>query len=197
MFPFQSLLRSLIWSIKNPGKEIFLTFDDGPIPIITPWVVDELKKYNAKATFFCVGDNVKKHPEIYQLLLDNGHRVGNHTMNHLNGWKNYNKTYFENIAAAEKYITSDLFRPPYGKIKPTQIFRLKKKYKLIMWDLLTGDYDESKTGEVCLNKIKKNVKSGSIIVFHDSIKAEKRLRYALPKCLEFLKTEGYTFSAIN
>ena len=197
MFPFQSLLRSLIWSIKTPGKEIFLTFDDGPIPIITPWVVDELKKYNAKATFFCVGDNVKKHPEIYQLLLDNGHRVGNHTMNHLNGWKNYNKTYFENIAAAEKYITSDLFRPPYGKIKPTQIFRLKKKYKLIMWDVLTGDYDESKTGEECLNKIKKNVKSGSIIVFHDSIKAEKRLRYALPKCLEFLKTEGYTFSAIN
>lgn len=197
MFPFQSLLRSLIWSIKNPGKEIFLTFDDGPIPIITPWVVDELKKYNAKATFFCVGDNVKKHPEIYQLLLDNGHRVGNHTMNHLNGWKNFNKTYFENIAAAEKYITSDLFRPPYGKIKPTQIFRLKKKYKLIMWDVLTGDYDESKTGEECLNKIKKNVKSGSIIVFHDSIKAEKRLRYALPKCLEFLKTEGYTFSAIN
>ncbi len=197
MFPFQSLLRSLIWSIKTPGKEIFLTFDDGPIPIITPWVVDELKKYNAKATFFCVGDNVKKHPEIYQLLLDNGHRVGNHTMNHLNGWKNFNKTYFENIAAAEKYITSDLFRPPYGKIKPTQIFRLKKKYKLIMWDVLTGDYDESKTGEECLNKIKKNVKSGSIIVFHDSIKAEKRLRYALPKCLEFLKTEGYTFSAIN
>lgn len=197
MFPFQSLLRSLIWSIKTPGKEIFLTFDDGPIPIITPWVVDELKKYNAKATFFCVGDNVKKHPEVYQLLLDNGHRVGNHTMNHLNGWKNFNKTYFENIAAAEKYITSDLFRPPYGKIKPTQIFRLKKKYKLIMWDVLTGDYDESKTGEECLNKIKKNVKSGSIIVFHDSIKAEKRLRYALPKCLEFLKTEGYTFSAIN
>ncbi len=197
MFPFQSLLRSLIWSIKTPGKEIFLTFDDGPIPIITPWVVDELKKYNAKATFFCVGDNVKKHPEIYQLLLDNGHRVGNHTMNHLNGWKNFNKTYFENIAAAEKYITSDLFRPPYGKIKPTQIFRLKKKYKLIMWDVLTGDYNESKTGEECLNKIKKNVKSGSIIVFHDSIKAEKRLRYALPKCLEFLKTEGYTFSAIN
>lgn len=197
MFPFQSLLRSLIWSIKTPGKEIFLTFDDGPIPIITPWVVDELKKYNAKATFFCVGDNVKKHPEIYQLLLDNGHRVGNHTMNHLNGWKNFNKTYFENIAAAEKYITSDLFRPPYGKIKPTQIFRLKKKYKLIMWDVLTGDYDESKTGEECLNKIKKNVKSGSIIVFHDSIKAEKRLRYALPKCLEFLKTEGYIFSAIN
>ena len=197
MFPFQSLLRSLIWSIKTPGKEIFLTFDDGPIPIITPWVVDELKKYNAKATFFCVGDNVKKHPEVYQLLLDNGHRVGNHTMNHLNGWKNFNKTYFENIAAAEKYITSDLFRPPYGKIKPTQIFRLKKKYKLIMWDVLTGDYDECKTGEECLNKIKKNVKSGSIIVFHDSIKAEKRLRYALPKCLEFLKTEGYTFSAIN
>lgn len=197
MFPFQSLLRSLIWSIKNPGKEIFLTFDDGPIPIITPWVVDELKKNNAKATFFCVGDNVKKHPEVYQLLLDNGHRVGNHTMNHLNGWKNFNKTYFENIAAAEKYITSDLFRPPYGKIKPTQIFRLKKKYKIIMWDVLTYDYDENKTGEECLNKIKKNVKPGSIIVFHDSLKAEKRLRYALPKCLEFLKTEGYTFSAIN
>ncbi len=197
MLPFQSLLKSLIWSVKTPNKEVFLTFDDGPIPNITPWVVNELKRYNAKATFFCVGDNVKKHPEVFQLLLDNGHRVGNHTMNHLNGWKNFNKTYFENINEAEKFIESNLFRPPYGKIKPTQIFRLKKKYRIIMWDVLTYDYDENKTGEECLNKIKKNVKPGSIIVFHDSLKAEKRLRYALPKCLEFLKTEGYIFSAIN
>lgn len=195
--PFQNLLKSLTWSVPTKSKEVFLTFDDGPIPVVTPWVIETLNKFDAKATFFCVGDNVKKHPEIYQQLLENGHRVGNHTMNHLNGWMNFNSSYFTNVDECASYVKSDLFRPPYGKIRPTQIYRLRKDYRIIMWNILTRDYDESLDGEYCFTKVKKNVKPGSIIVFHDSLKAEKRLRYALPLCLEYLKAEGYKLSAIR
>lgn len=192
-----SLTKNLIWSVKTDKKEVFLTFDDGPIPVVTPWVVETLEKYNAKATFFCVGDNVKKNQDVYQLILDKGHKIGNHTMNHLNGWTNFNKTYFENIEKCDNLIHSNLFRPPYGKIKPTQINYLKKKYKIIMWDVLTKDYDESLAGEDCFEKVHKNCKPGSIVVFHDSLKAEKRLRIALPKTLDYLSKEGYTFSSLQ
>lgn len=192
-----ALTKNLIWSIKTTKKEVFLTFDDGPIPEVTPWVLETLKQYEAKATFFCVGDNVKKHPDVYRMIVDQGHKVGNHTMNHLNGWTNFNKTYFENIEKCNALIHSNLFRPPYGKIKPSQISHLKNDYRIIMWDVLTKDYDASVTGEYCFEKVKKNCKPGSIIVFHDSIKAEKRLRKALPKSLEYLKQEGYTFSSIQ
>ncbi|HQV98993.1 MAG TPA: polysaccharide deacetylase family protein [Bacteroidia bacterium] len=192
-----ALTKNLVWSIKTTKKEVFLTFDDGPIPEVTPWVLETLKQYDAKATFFCVGDNVKKHPDIYRMIVDQGHKVGNHTMNHLNGWTNFNKTYFENIEKCNALIHSNLFRPPYGKIKPSQISHLKNDYRIIMWDVLTKDYDASVTGEYCFEKVKKNCKPGSIIVFHDSIKAEKRLRKALPKSLEYLKQEGYTFSSIQ
>lgn len=192
-----ALTKNLVWSIKTTKKEVFLTFDDGPIPEVTPWVLETLKQYEAKATFFCVGDNVKKHPDVYRMIVDQGHKVGNHTMNHLNGWTNFNKTYFENIEKCNALIHSNLFRPPYGKIKPSQISHLKNDYRIIMWDVLTKDYDASVTGEYCFEKVKKNCKPGSIIVFHDSIKAEKRLRKALPKSLEYLKQEGYTFSSIQ
>ena len=192
-----SLTKNLIWSVKTDKKEVFLTFDDGPIPVVTPWVVETLEKYKAKATFFCVGDNVKKNQDVYQLILDKGHKIGNHTMNHLNGWTNFNKTYFENIEKCDNLIHSNLFRPPYGKIKPTQINYLKKKYKIIMWDVLTKDYDESLAGEDCFEKVHKNCKPGSIVVFHDSLKAEKRLRIALPKTLDYLSKEGYTFSSLQ
>lgn len=192
-----SLTKNLIWSVKTDKKEVFLTFDDGPIPVVTPWVVETLGKYNAKATFFCVGDNVKKNQDVYKLILDKGHKIGNHTMNHLNGWTNFNKTYFENIEKCDNLIHSNLFRPPYGKIKPTQINYLKKKYKIIMWDVLTKDYDESLAGEDCFEKVHKNCKPGSIVVFHDSLKAEKRLRIALPKTLDYLSKEGYTFSSLQ
>ncbi|MFZ7116386.1 MAG: polysaccharide deacetylase family protein [Bacteroidota bacterium] len=192
-----SLTKNLIWSVKTDKKEVFLTFDDGPIPVVTPWVVETLEKYNAKATFFCVGDNVKKNQDVYKLILDKGHKIGNHTMNHLNGWTNFNKTYFENIEKCDNLIHSNLFRPPYGKIKPTQINYLKKKYKIIMWDVLTKDYDESLAGEDCFEKVHKNCKPGSIVVFHDSLKAEKRLRIALPKTLDYLSKEGYTFSSLQ
>ncbi len=192
-----SLTKNLIWSVKTDKREIFLTFDDGPIPVVTPWVLEILKQYNAKATFFCVGDNVKKNSSVYDQVKAEGHKIGNHTMNHLNGWTNFNKTYFENIQKCNDLIHSDLFRPPYGKIKPTQINYLKKNYKIIMWDVLSKDYDEDLTGIQCFDRVKKNCKPGSIIVFHDSLKAEKRLRYALPKSLEFLRNEGYTFSTLS
>lgn len=197
LFPFQLLLKSLTWSIKTNQKEVFLTFDDGPIESVTPWVVNLLNEYNAKATFFCVGKNVKKNSTVYSLLLSNGHSVGNHTMQHLNGWKNNNSTYYQNIKEASTFINSNLFRPPYGKIRPSQIYKLKKEYKIIMWDILSKDYDNKLSGIECFEKVKRNVKPGSIIVFHDSIKAEKRLRIALPLCLEYLKKEGYIFSAIK
>lgn len=183
--------------MKTDKREIFLTFDDGPIPVVTPWVLEILKQYNAKATFFCVGDNVKKNSSVYDQVKAEGHKIGNHTMNHLNGWTNFNKTYFENIQKCNDLVHSDLFRPPYGKIKPTQINYLKKNYKIIMWDVLSKDYDEDQTGIECFERVKKNCKPGSIIVFHDSLKAEKRLRYALPKSLEFLTKEGYTFSTLS
>lgn len=192
-----SLTKNLIWSVKTDKREIFLTFDDGPIPVVTPWVLEILKQFNAKATFFCVGDNVKKNSSVYEQVKAEGHKIGNHTMNHLNGWTNFNKTYFENIQKCNDLIHSDLFRPPYGKIKPTQINYLKKNYKIIMWDVLSKDYDEDLTGIQCFDRVKKNCKPGSIIVFHDSLKAEKRLRYALPKSLEFLRNEGYTFSTLS
>lgn len=195
--PIKKILSSLEWSVRTDKKEVFLTFDDGPIPEVTPWVLGTLKEYEAKATFFCVGENLKKYPEIYQMILANGHKVGNHTMNHLNGWTNFNKTYFENIEKCNALVGSDLFRPPYGKIKPTQINYLKKKYRIIMWDILTKDYDQSMSSENCLKRVKSNCKSGSIIVFHDSLKAEKILRYALPKSLEYLKNEGFSFSSIQ
>lgn len=191
-----SLTKNLVWSVKTDKREVFLTFDDGPIPVVTPWVLETLEKYSAKATFFCVGDNVKKNQDVYKMILENSHKIGNHTMNHLNGWTNFNKTYFENIEKCDKLIHSNLFRPPYGKIKPTQISYLKNKYKIIMWDVLTKDYDDSNSGEYCFERVKKNSKQGSIIVFHDSLKAEKRLRYALPKSLDYLSKEGYTFSAL-
>jgi len=191
------LIPGLIWSIKTKKKEVFLTFDDGPIPEVTPWVLETLKAYDAKATFFCVGDNVRKNKRFYQMILEQGHKVGNHTMNHLNGWMNFNKTYFENIGLCKELVDSDLFRPPYGKIKPSQIIRLKKNYRIVMWDVLSKDYDADLSGEQCFDRIRKNCKPGSIVVFHDSIKAEKRLRYALPKSLEYLKQQGFTFSSIS
>lgn len=197
LFPFQLLLKSLTWSIQTNQKEVFLTFDDGPIEGVTPWVVDLLNEYDAKATFFCVGENAKKNSAIYNLILRNGHSVGNHTMQHLNGWKNRNSSYYQDIEEAATFIHSNLFRPPYGKIRPSQICRLKKEYKIIMWNILTKDYDDKFSGTECFKKVKRNVKPGSIIVFHDSIKAEKRLRIALPLCLEYLKKEGYIFSAIK
>ena len=184
----------LIWQKNEQG--IFLTFDDGPHPDITPAVLKILKDNDVKATFFCVGDNVKKYPEIYKDILSEGHRTGNHTFNHLNGWKTDNKTYIDNVLKAGEYIGSTLFRPPYGKIKRSQIKRLKKDFEIIMWSVLTYDFRKKTSPEKCLQNSFKGLKNGSIVVFHDNIKAEKNLFYALPRFIKTAKEKGLKFNVL-
>ena len=178
------------WRVPGDPK-VYLTFDDGPIPDITEWVLETLASFNVPATFFCVGENVEKYPEIYKRILDAGHSVGNHTYNHLNGWKTDNTKYLDNIAKAATIIDSKLFRPPYGKIRPSITNKVLLSYKIVMWDVLSRDYDNDISEEKCLTTVTKKVNKGSIIVFHDSIKAETNLRYALPKTIEFLLANGY------
>ncbi len=192
----QRLYPERIWAFSRSSNSVFLTFDDGPIPEVTPWVLDELKKHNAKATFFCIGENVQKHPEIFQRILSEDHSVGNHTFNHLNGWKTATSEYIENIEKAKKQMHNSefkiqnsrlLFRPPYGKITSKQAKTLQKKgFKIVMWDIISYDYDTNVSEEKCLQNVLKNIRSGSVVVFHDSLKAEKNLRYVLPKVLEFI-----------
>ena len=166
----KTIFSDFVWSLDTDSKEVFITFDDGPIPELTPWVLDELKKYDFKATFFCVGDNVRKYPEIYQRIIAEGHSVGNHTYNHLNGWNNDLDTYLENIKKCDNIVSSDLFRPPYGKMKPNQSAVIKTEKSIIMWDVLSGDFDQTISREKCLSNVMDNFVPGSIIVFHDNLK---------------------------
>ena len=188
-----------VWEIPSKEKIIYLTFDDGPHPIATPFVLDELKKYNAKATFFCIGKNVVVEKSLYRRILDEGHRVGNHSFNHLNGWKSKNLLYLEDISKAAKYIDSNLFRPPYGRISKFQIRNLKSElgFKIVMWSVLSGDFDPKISGNVCAENILFKTGPGSIVVFHDSEKAFDRLRYALPVVLKHFSEQGYRFEKIN
>jgi peptidoglycan/xylan/chitin deacetylase (PgdA/CDA1 family) len=190
-----------VWNIPNDEQKVFLTFDDGPTPEITEWVLEQLKKYNAKATFFCIGNNIEKYPEIFQKTIAEGHAIGNHTFNHLNGWKTSTEEYIENAKLYEtqnpKLVTRNLFRPPYGKIKHSQSKILRKLgYKIIMWDVLSRDYDQRISSTQCLENVLSNIETGSIIVFHDSVKAEHNLKYVLPKTLEFLKEKGFVCDKI-
>lgn len=190
---------SCIWDIKTDEKILYLTFDDGPHPEATPFVLDELKKYDAKATFFCIGKNVEEHYDLYKKIIDEGHAVGNHTHNHMNGWKAQDKNYLDDIARAKKIIDSNLFRPPYGRITKFQLRNLKgEKYKLktVMWSVLSGDFDEIISGQECYTAVIQNSRPGSIVVFHDSKKAFDRLAHALPKVLEHFTNEGYKFGKI-
>jgi peptidoglycan/xylan/chitin deacetylase (PgdA/CDA1 family) len=192
---------SYIWHIPTAAKTAYLTFDDGPHEKATPFVLDQLKKYNAKASFFCVGKNVVAHPAIYKRILDEGHITGNHTNNHLNGWKTDDAQYLADVAEAAKYIESSLFRPPYGRIKSFQAKNIpavmkNKMAKIIMWDVLSGDFDEHITKDQCLENVILNVKQGSIVVFHDSEKAFPRLEYSLPRTLEFLSAKGFRFEGL-
>ena len=188
---------SLIWRISKEEKVIHLTFDDGPIPETTEWILNTLKQHQAKATFFCVGDNVRKFPDLYEKIIWEGHRVGNHTFNHLNGWKTDTDEYLNNIKKAKKHIHSRLFRPPHGMIKISQVQELKKEYDIVMWDVLSMDYDQKITPEQCLQNVTSNAKPGSIVVFHDSIKSWKNLQYALPKTLAYYTEKGYSFESLN
>jgi peptidoglycan/xylan/chitin deacetylase (PgdA/CDA1 family) len=184
MFP------SLVFKFNDKEKTIYLTFDDGPIPETTPLILDILEKYNAKATFFCLGKNVEKHPELFDLIIQRGHTTGNHGYSHKNGWKTANAEYFEDIEKANKLIRSDLFRPPYGRIKPSQIKYLKKKYRIVMWDVLSGDFDYYTDSEKCYKNVINNVENGSVVVFHDSLKAKNNVLEVLPEVLEKLKAIG-------
>lgn len=198
------LFPNYIWNIETNKKELFLTFDDGPIPDVTPWVLDTLNSFNAKATFFCIGDNVRKHPEVFRRIVAEGHTIGNHTHNHIKGWKTKTPEYIENFLLAEKTMqleirnqkskTVKLFRPPYGQIKPQQGTKiLELGYKIVMWDVLSFDWDATVSEEICLNNVLSKSKPGSIIVFHDSLKASRNMRYALPKVLKHFSNQGYSF----
>lgn len=193
------LYPKLIWDIKTSSRSIFLTFDDGPIPIVTPYVLKILKEYGAKATFFCIGDNVRKHPEIFEQVKREGHAIGNHTFNHLKGWKTDDDTYLDNFKQADELLHTNLFRPPYGRIKRSQADQLKAlnpELDIIMWDVLSGDFDMTLKPERCLKKTIKYTKPGSIVVFHDSLKAFNRLEYVLPRALALWKSQGYTFELL-
>lgn len=197
-----SIFKEWIWSFSTNKKEVYLTFDDGPIPEITPWVLAQLKQYHAKATFFCIGDNIKKHPEIFQELQNSSHSIGNHTFNHLNGWNFNSDEYLKNTLLADSYFpnnyTPKLFRPPYGKISQKQSKLLRSLgYKIIMWHVLSGDFDKDISAEKCTKNVLKNIKNGSIVVFHDSQKAFPRLKETLPTVLKELHRRGYTFKAIS
>ncbi len=164
---------------------------------LNPWVIDLLEQFNAKATFFCVGENVKKYPNLLEELRSQGHSVGNHSYNHYNGWQTDNLTYLRNVRKGAQAVHSELFRPPYGKVKPSQAKFLNRHYRVVMWDVLSGDFDPQITKEQCLNNVIKNTKAGSIIVFHDNIKSEEKLKFVLPKVLQHLSEQGYTFKALE
>jgi len=185
--------KSVIWEQAGNRKAIYLTFDDGPEPSVTPWVLEILEQYQAKATFFCLGKNAEKHPAIIENIIGSGHTIGNHTYCHLKGWKTATALYLDDVEKCNLILKTPLFRPPYGKIKPTQLRRLKRKYQIIMWSLISRDFDPKLEKEKCLEVVLKNTKCGSIIVFHDSLKAQEKLRYVLPLVLKEFSKKGFVF----
>ena len=202
----KKLYYSLIWDLSakasaqsglnNGINNVYLTFDDGPTPDITENVLEILDKYDTKATFFCLGRNVEKYPELYNKIISKGHIAGNHTYSHLKGWNTKNREYYNDIELAKTYIHSELFRPPYGQIKRSQLKYLRNLYKIIMWDIMSWDFDRDIPKEKCLSIVNENTKPGSIIVFHDSIKASKNMLYALPKTIEHFQEEGWKFEGL-
>lgn len=192
----QYLLYYFEFKIKGENKILYLTFDDGPIPEVTPEVLDILDKYNAKATFFCVADNIKKHPEVFQSIIDRGHRLGNHTYHHIKGWETPNNEYFEDIERANQLVNSNLFRPPYGRIGFFQARELRKKYRLILWSVLSYDYSGKLSKEKVWDNIRKSVTDNDIILFHDNIKARDNMIYSLSNTLFFYSKRGFQFKSI-
>ena len=201
----KKLFSGFVWDIPNNSKTVYLTFDDGPTPEITEWVLDVLKQHGVKATFFCIGNNINNNPEIFKKVIEGGHTIANHTYNHLNGWKTDNNRYFENIDATEKAIEANggnrafkkLFRPPYGRMKRLQAAEVRRRgYRIIMWDVLSADFDKTITPEQCLQNVIRNTRDGSVIIFHDSVKAFPNVEHALPEAIKYLKEKGFKFEAI-
>ncbi len=187
----------LVWEIPNNERKIFLTFDDGPDPDVSPEVLKILDNFKIKASFFCVGDNVRKHPGTYEMIREKGHVTGNHSFNHLNGWKTKNQAYLANIARCREYVDSRLFRPPYGRIRNSQARHLKNAYNIIMWSVLAGDFDRRFSREDCIKNVLSNTESGSVIVFHDSRKTKDKVLYALPAVIEALLKRELVFDVIS
>lgn len=187
------LFPDFVWRYNSDEKKVYLTFDDGPIPESTLWTLDLLMEKKIKATFFCVGDNVRKYPDLYRRIVEEGHAVGNHTHNHLKGWYSNTQKYVENVILASDYIESKLFRPPYGLIKRSQAKHLKTDYKIVMWDVLSGDYRQDISPERCYNDVLKKVRPGSILLFHNHLKSEKNMRYTIPRLIDELHQQGYEF----
>ena len=194
------LYPGLLWRRVTDKKEIFLTFDDGPIPTVTPFVLETLREFGASATFFCIGDNVRKHPDVFRAVVAGGHCIGNHTFHHVKGWQTADAQYLDEVSECDAEIekhraSTDLFRPPYGRIKRSQIRALANR-RIVMWDVLTNDYDRSLDEDDCLKGTLSASRPGSIVVFHDSLKAERNLRYVLPRYLEQLTRDGYQFKTL-
>jgi peptidoglycan-N-acetylglucosamine deacetylase len=183
--------------MKGNRRDVFLTFDDGPVPEVTPLVLDILKKYKVKATFFCVGENVQNYPGVFDMLICEGHAVGNHTFHHVKAWETEYQVYLSEVEQCNRLVNSKLFRPPHGQITRKLARKLRDQYRIIMWSALTGDYDKSLSGDDCLANAKKYTRPGSIIVFHDSLKARDRMEHALPKYIEYCIKEGYTFGVLE
>ncbi len=190
---FRMLYPDALWRMDPQEKAVYLTFDDGPIPRVTPWVLDLLEQYHIKATFFMVGDNVRKHLHEYEMVVAQGHRIGNHTFNHVRGFQMGVEEYAQNTEKANEWLHTDLFRPPHGFMSPSQYAYAKQQYRIVMWDLVTRDYSKRLNGPQVLKKVKHYVRNGSIITFHDSLKSEEKLHYALPRAIEWLQKQGYTF----
>lgn len=193
---YKWVLHDALYRMETNQKTVYLTFDDGPTPGVSDLALDLLKTYQAKASFFCLGKNVEAFPELFQRMLNEGHSVGNHSYSHPDGWKTPNKDYFHDVAQAEKVINSGLFRPPYGKLSPFQYLQLKKRFKVVLWDTLSLDYDQNLEPEFCWDIVRKNTRNGSIVVFHDSLKAAPRMLPVLEKTLNWLSKEGYRMQAI-
>ncbi|MBQ6229350.1 MAG: polysaccharide deacetylase family protein [Prevotella sp.] len=185
------------WRMDKNERAVYLTFDDGPIPQATPFILDTLRAFDAHATFFMVGDNVRKYPYLFRQIIDEGHQVGNHTFNHLGGLKHLAKTYLQNVEKANQLIDAHLFRPPYGWMRPSEYYILRKKYQIVMWDLVTRDYSKWMTANDVVNNVKRYTRNGSIITFHDSLKSIDKLKTALPASLEWLREQGYRFKTFE
>ncbi len=185
------------WRMDSHVKAVYLTFDDGPIPEATPFILSTLERFGARATFFMVGDNVRKHPDLYRRVVEAGHRIGNHTFNHMGGFKHTVATYSANAEKANELLHTNLFRPPHGWMRPDQYFWLGRKYRIVMWDLVTRDYSKWMTAEEVLNNVKRYARNGSIITFHDSLRSIDKLHYALPEALKWLKEQGYEFKVFD